>query len=124
MGYLPADRQGLATSMSERELMAHVTDAAHKLGWRVYHTRFSWGSNVGFPDLVLAREGKLAFVELKAEDGRLTAHQEAWLDELSVVEKATEGRVRAMVWRPRDWLYGDVVKFLATGRNTQERSVE
>lgn len=36
----------------------------------------------GFPDLVLARDGRVMFFELKREDGKTTPGQDAWLSAL------------------------------------------
>lgn len=46
----------------------------------------------GFPDLVLARNGEVLFVELKSEKGKLSPEQRDWLAH-------TNGRL----WRPADW---------------------
>ena len=49
--------------------------------------------HIGFPDLVLAREGVVIFAELKAEKGRLRPDQEKWIAALGA----------CYVWRPSDW---------------------
>ena len=36
----------------------------------------------GLPDLILARKGRLIFLEVKAERGKLSPEQQLWLDEL------------------------------------------
>lgn len=99
--------------MTESEFQANVIDLAHMLGWRVTHfrpakTKHGWrtplAGDPGFPDLVLARGGRVIFAELKSERGRLTADQEAWLDQLAqpvgpqVVERIASHEV--YVWRP------------------------
>lgn len=76
--------------MTEAELQALVLDAARLLGWRVAHfrparTSHGWrtpvaGDGAGFPDLVMLRSPRLVIAELKAERGRLTDAQHAWLD--------------------------------------------
>jgi hypothetical protein len=53
--------------------------------------------DVGYPDLTLVRGGRMVFAELKAQDGRLSAEQTAWLDAL----KQTKAEV--YVWKPSDW---------------------
>ena len=45
----------------------------------------------GFPDLVLAKEGKVIFAELKTEKGAVRKEQKQWLELLGGV-----------LWRPRD----------------------
>ena len=51
----------------------------------------------GFPDLVIAGKGKLLFVELKSEKGKLSTNQLEWSNALA----ATGARV--CLWRPSDW---------------------
>jgi hypothetical protein len=73
--------------MTEDELLTAITEAATYLGWRWTHTRRSDKAQImghsGFPDLVLARNGKVFFLELKAEKGRTSPDQVAWLEELA-----------------------------------------
>ena len=57
----------------------------------------------GFPDLVLAKPGRLLFVELKSENGRLSQEQARWLAALGLTERA-----EVKVWRPSDWLGGTI----------------
>jgi len=99
--------------VTEAELQDAVVAAARLFGYRVAHFRSArtargWRTPVaadgaGFPDLCLARPGELAFVELKAAEGRLSADQAAWLDVLG-----RTGRCGVHVWRPEDWLDGTV----------------
>lgn len=46
----------------------------------------------GFPDITLARDGRVIFAELKTQTGRTTEAQRAWL-----------AAVGGIVWRPEDW---------------------
>lgn len=82
----------LAQKMTEDELLAAILDAAKYLGWRAYHVRNSKAGiiqgDAGFPDLVLARKGRVLFVELKSEKGKLTPAQWAWLDDLGSAPRA------------------------------------
>ncbi len=82
--------------------MASVLAMARALGWRAYHTRDSRGSEPGFPDVVLARRGRVIFAELKTESGRVTRPQLEWLGDLP----------GAVIWRPGDLLGGDVERSL------------
>jgi hypothetical protein len=96
-------------SMREAELQAGVVDLAHALGYRVAHfrpamTAHGWRTPVsadgaGFPDLVLcrARDGRIIVAELKAEKGRVTEAQRAWLDDLSAAG------VPVFTWWPADY---------------------
>lgn len=93
--------------MSEKRLQAAVVELATFLRWRSYHAFDSRRSAAGFPDLVLAREGRLMFVELKAKKGRLTQEQREWLAALRRCS------VEVHVWRPRDWDDGTVQRALS-----------
>lgn len=90
----------------------------------------------GYPDLTLAHgpAGRLVFAELKTERGRATPDQRLWLDQLGAVAAAAlrdevdaidgyvaagmsgpippTDRVRAVTWRPRDYLAGTVEEVL------------
>ena len=93
--------------MPERVWLSEVVALAKAYGWLVYHalpamnSRGRWATHqmgdTGFPDLMLAhhRFGTL-FVELKTNQGRLTAQQETWLDVLAEAGQETA------VWRPKD----------------------
>ena len=82
--------------MSEDDLLAAVRQLARYRNWMTYHTAFSRGSEAGWPDLVLLhpRTRRCLFVELKREDGAVTASQQAWLDALADCGFETG------VWRP------------------------
>ena len=83
--------------MKEAEFQSKVIALAKQLGYKVYHTADSRGSEKGFPDLVLVGKYVL-FIELKTDQGRLSKEQDEWLDVLSLAEG-----VYASVWRPKDW---------------------
>jgi hypothetical protein len=60
----------------------------------------------GFPDLVLVREGRLIFAELKRQTGRTTTQQDIWLKALQTCEYddwQSLMAVKVVVWRPSDW---------------------
>ena len=90
-------RRAIARAMSEDELLDVITEAATFLGWRWHHVRRSdravQQGHSGFPDLVLARRGRVLFVELKREVGELTGDQVAWIEAIGD---------QAMVARPVD----------------------
>jgi len=76
--------------VSEAELRARVVDMAHLLGWRVFslpmaRTRRPVKDAVGYPDLTLARRGDVIWIELKAEDGRLSEEQMGWMKALPMM---------------------------------------
>lgn len=96
-------------TMSENDLLAGVLDLARVLGWRTIHVRpgrtlQGWRTSVsgdgkGWPDVfaVQPRSGRIVAAELKAELGRLTDEQGAWLSDL------TACGVETFVWRPSDY---------------------
>lgn len=87
--------------MNERELAANVETLCKYLRVRYYHTWNSRHSTPGFPDYVfVTRDNRLLFRELKAEHGRMSVAQDAWLTAL-VQTGASVG-----VWWPRDWFNG------------------
>jgi hypothetical protein len=74
----------LSGSMTEDELLQAITEAATYLGWRWFHIRRSdlaqQQGHSGFPDVVLAKEGRVIFLELKSRTGRLRPDQHAWAE--------------------------------------------
>lgn len=102
--------------MSEAQLQSAVLDLAQLLGWKCAHFRPAqtqtgrWvtpvaADGVGFPDLVMVRGGTIVFAELKSARGRVSLSQEMWLSELAHCSQST---VITCVWRPADWLSGEV----------------
>jgi hypothetical protein len=98
----------------ERAFQGAVLELAMRLGWRTFHARKAqnargdWrtpvaGHGAGFPDLVLVRGGRVLFVELKADRGRLSPAQASWGNALEMAAWEAPGVVRYFVWRPRDW---------------------
>ncbi|MBX6754520.1 MAG: VRR-NUC domain-containing protein [Thermorudis peleae] len=95
----PFGRHQLDAAVTEKAFTQQVIELARLLGWQVYHTWLSVRSPAGFPDLVLAKPGRpLILAELKAERGKLSPAQEAWL---AVLQQVPGIIVR--VWRPSDW---------------------
>jgi len=98
----------MVKAIPEREFQQQVIDLAHIFHWRVAHfrpaqTKKGWRTAVsadgmGFPDLVLAREGRLIFIEVKSEKGKFSLEQSEWLEVL----KAT-GKCEVYVWKPSQW---------------------
>ena len=70
--------------MTEAELKAYVKRVARMNGWRVMESkqnrivRPAKGDSNGFPDLVLARDREVLFMELKTDDGIQSSEQYAW----------------------------------------------
>jgi hypothetical protein len=105
-----------ASNLSEKQFQAQVIDLLHMYGYRVAHfmpavnMRGQWRTPVaadgkGFPDLVAARAelsgrnrpGRVMFIELKTDVGRLSKEQREWHDDL------VSGGAESYVWKPRDW---------------------
>lgn len=96
------DRKTNRIVISETELLANILELAELTGWYAHHDRpalMADGSyrtaiqgNEGFPDLVLAKDGRVLFWELKDDKGKPTPAQEIWLEMLN-----------GEIMRPRDW---------------------
>ena len=98
----PDPRAILDAEVSESDFMAQIKQLAELCGWRVYHTYNSRRSAAGFPDLVLAREGRVIFAELKTQRGQLTPEQDDWLAALApAASEFADHEVH--LWRPSDW---------------------
>lgn len=82
---------------TERSFQATVIKYAELMGWRYYHTHRSDRSPAGFPDLVLVRRPRVVFIELKAERGKVSDAQRAWIAELRACEQ------EAYIFRPQHW---------------------
>lgn len=90
--------------MKEADFQRRLIDAARLAGFRVAHFRPAltrsgrWATPMqgdkGFPDLVLAKDGRVLVAELKTDIGRTTPEQREWLAALG-----GHGRL----WRPQHW---------------------
>jgi hypothetical protein len=83
--------------VKESELQRKVIETCNWLGLRHYHTFDSRRSPAGFPDLVVVGPHGVVFAELKAEKGKTSPQQDAWLSELSAAGAT------ALLVRPRDF---------------------
>lgn len=92
----------LTTFITEKAFMQQIITLAKLRGFMVYHTHDSRKSTPGFPDLVLAKQGKIIFAELKTEKGRTSKHQQEWANALTHhgPRKPTHTYHE---WRPSDW---------------------
>lgn len=100
--------------MKEADFQANVIQLARMFGWRVAHfrparTKYGWKTPMqgdpGFPDLVLARDGRVIFAELKSDTGKLSPEQGMWLSAIDPYWEDTPRlpiRFAAYVWRPSD----------------------
>ena len=85
--------------MTEAKWQQQVINLAKVYGFRVYHTRYSIGSDAGWPDITLVKSGrKPIFLELKSERGNASLDQLIWIAALN-----DTGHAVAMVAKPSDW---------------------
>jgi hypothetical protein len=93
---------GVNFLMTEAEFTSAVIDLAKYRGWLVCHFRPArtvkgWRTPIegdkGFPDLVLARQGRVIFAELKVGKGALRPEQAAWAEALGN---------EVYLWKPAD----------------------
>lgn len=103
------DRVALLRTVTEEQLQTQIIDEAKLRGWRIQHARPArtdrgWRTPLqghpGFPDLVLARRGRLLFWELKRYGAKPRPDQVVWLAELGQVPG-----VEVRVVTPADWEY-------------------
>lgn len=95
-------------AISEAQLQVNVIDCATLGGFTlVFHDYDSRRNQRGLPDLILLhpRTGRLIFVELKSATGKLRPDQQAWLAALRI-------RHEAYLWRPADWMSGEIQAIL------------
>ena len=115
----------LLAHMTEAELQNAVVDLARLLGYLVHHSRPAqnrkgkWSTPIqgdaGFPDLCIAGKGRLLFVELKSEEGKMSVEQEVWRDELALASTWSANKIRWVLWRPQNWVSGDIERILKHG---------
>ena len=73
--------------MLERKVEKKLTDGVRKLGGKAY--KFVSPGNVGVPDRIIVwPDGKIEFVEIKSENGRLSKMQTAQINRLQEMECA------------------------------------
>jgi hypothetical protein len=94
-------RATYAARMPEKELQQLVTDLCSLLGLPHFHVHNSRGMTAGWPDSVIIGT-RIVYRELKSEYGQLTPEQRAVGDKLKAAGADWK------VWRPRDWLSGDI----------------
>lgn len=110
---MPSQATHPAPHVRESDFQAAVVELARLRGWRVAHfrparTAHGWATPVaydgkGFPDLVLCRDTRMIFAELKQDNARLHQDQHDWLEALGAVAAEANGIIEAACWRPRDW---------------------
>lgn len=87
---------------------------AHHAGWLICHfrpamVRGEWRTAVsgdkGLPDIIATRDGRIIFVELKTEHGKLSLEQAVWMSELQKARHGMpymkgDGLPEVYLWRP------------------------
>ncbi len=103
--------------LTEAKFTKMVIDLAKLHHWRVAHfrparTNKGWrtamSGDVGFPDLVLAKAGRVVFAELKVGKNWPTAEQAVWLEALEGSQNLS------CIWYPEDW--DDIVRILSMSK--------
>ena len=84
-------------NITEKAFLAFVTDVANAGSWLTYHTYDSRRSQAGFPDLVMSKNGRVIFAELKTQKGRIRKEQQHWIDVLT-----QNPSIEVYLWRPSD----------------------
>jgi hypothetical protein len=92
----PARRILLAT-VSEADFLAHVIEQLKFYGWEYHHQPDSRRSTEGWPDITAVRPPRRLEIELKAEDGKLSAKQ---IYILGLLRRCPG--IEVYVWRPSD----------------------
>ena len=98
----------------ERDFQERVCFFARIAGWKVYTIPDSRrASMAGYPDLTMwhVKQGRLLFVELKREKGKLSESQKVVLSDLEKLPC-----VEVYVWRPSQW---DEITLLLTKKIIQ-----
>lgn len=107
----PEEYKALARDQwSEADFVREIMRLALQLGWRRHHCRpgrtsgGGWRTpiqgDVGLPDILLVRRGRMLAFECKVGDNKMTAAQKLWILDLSGVP----GITAVCVW-PSDWDY-------------------
>ncbi len=83
--------------ITEKDFECQIKELAVLYHWKYYHTWTSIHSPRGFVDVVMAREERLIFAELKSEQGKVTTYQQEWIEALK------ETGAEVYLWRPSDF---------------------
>ena len=83
--------------ISEKHFLRYVIDLCDAGRWLYFHDHDSRRNPAGLPDLIMVRDGRIIFAELKTQKSKLRTEQERWLAELQKAEG-----VETYVWRPSD----------------------
>jgi len=107
--------------ISEEEFQNQIIQLARLNHWRIAHFRPAMTSqgwrtpmqgDKGFPDLVLAKKGRIIFAELKSNSGKLSEEQRLWMRELDYDPN------EYYIWCPFD--LDEIIKVLEVNRDTDQ----
>lgn len=100
----------LIATLSEAEFQEMIVARARVRGWSVHHDRGDYRKAIagdpGFPDLVLAKKGRVLFIEVKSARGGATDAQKHWLTQLNPgwdFPDKLDSELHVAIWRPADW---------------------
>ena len=102
----------LDASMDEKDVQRETLRKAKALGYLCYHvfdSRFASANYVdkGFPDALLAKEGRVLAFEFKRERGVVSLAQHEWIYHLSA-----GGQIECYILRPHDLSSGRIEAIL------------
>ena len=100
-----------AGRMSEADLEENIRDACKKFGIIRFHVRFSLGTTPGLPDDILIGPSGILWRECKNQKNKPTP------DQVKTGEALTALGQDFAIWRPSDWLSGQIqAELLAISR--------
>jgi len=68
--------------ITEADMQRTIMAAARQFGFLCYHAAYAIGSERGFPDLCLAGNNRVIFLELKGPKPTIYPEQVAWIETL------------------------------------------
>lgn len=89
--------------MKEAEFAKRIEETANYLGLRWHHETDSRKSKAGFPDYTFVGLNGIMFLEIKADKGRVSPQQQAWIESLHRIAILSRGLVYAYIAYPKDW---------------------
>ena len=95
--------QGIIAHIDEKAFQTIVVTTAREHGWMVKNNICEHSkSEPGFPDLVMVKEGKILFVELRSDKDKFTAEKHEWLKALSTHQRNC-GSTFVQLWPISEW---------------------
>ena len=98
--------------LTEAQFATQVEDLLTRFGWMFYHVyeqfKHAKRSSKGFPDYVAMRNGRLLFIEIKSQHGKLSPDQQTWLEGLARCQSGDMPEI--YVWWPA--AFDDILEIL------------